>query len=180
MFNVLPDILKQEIIHEYRSRRFLIIVLFVLSLQIFALVLLFPSWITSLYREKKSAVALEAMNQSLLAKNVSSVGDLIQVTNKKLRVLTTTLEYPKIVPLLQSISDNKIPAIHINRISDSSENSAASEIILSGVAETRDDLVKFIKNLNTIQSIASVTSPIGNLAKNKNIDFTIQIILKSQ
>ncbi len=177
MFNVLPDILKEEIAHEYKFRRLLVVAFLVLFVEIFSLTLFFPSWIVSKYREQDAVQVMNEINESPTAKSTHSVSNVISSTNAKLRILNTQLEYPKIIPLLEALSANKIPAIHIQHALFDYSNASALQVTLEGVADTRESLVIFLKNLHTTPTFKVISSPISNLTKDKNIEFSIYITL---
>jgi len=52
---------------------------------------------------------------------------------------------------------------------DSNENM----ITVSGIADTRDDLLNFKNNLESCELMANITLPLNTLLKKQNIDFTI-------
>ncbi len=175
MFNLLPENLKQAIKREYRFRKLTIILIFILCIQISFLIVIFPSWIISLYNEKEIVAQSEDMNKSLSDLNVAPIIDTIKALNKKLQTLNSSLEYPQIIPLMDSVISKKTNAIKLTEFSYSLSTNGDVEFVAGGVSTTREALVSFEKSLEDSKVFSDVRLPISNLAKDKNIKFSISM-----
>ena len=175
MFNLLPDSLKNEIKSVYNIRRLVLILLFILFIQISSFVFIYPSWLTASYKEEDALVQTEKMNQSALALNASSTTNTIKSINQRLSIVNTALNYPKFIPIINAVIDNKSKSVSLTRFSYSLVSSSTASITLEGVSATRESLVSFKKRLEESGSFKAVDLPISNLAKDKNINFTINM-----
>ena len=84
MFNLLPENLRKAIRTEYKLRLLIVVLLFVVLLQFSFLIFLFPSWLTSHYKEKDFLVKSDELNRSISALDVSSTTAFIKLINEKL------------------------------------------------------------------------------------------------
>jgi ABC-type phosphate transport system substrate-binding protein len=175
MFNVLPPNLKEKIKAEYRIRYITLVLLLVLCLQVSFLVFLLPSWITSVYKERDATVQLENIRQSPLAKGASPIASIITDTNKKLVLINSILQYPEVTPIVQSILANKTSPVRLNEFLYTSKTASTSAFLIGGVSSTREGLVSFVKNLEKSGEFKTVYLPVSQLAKDKNLDFSITL-----
>ncbi len=175
MFNVLPENLKQKVKAEYKIRRMTVILISVLFLQMSFLVFLLPSWIISVYKEKDAISQVEDVKQSSLSKGASPIASVITDTNKKLFFINSLLTYQQVSPIIDSVLSNKTPSISLNEFSYTSGNASTSTLVLGGVSATREALVAFVKSLEKSGAFKTVDLPVSNLAKDKNIDFSINL-----
>jgi len=177
MFNLLPDNLKEQIISEYKLRKLTLGVIFLLFIQVSFLVFLFPSWLVSIYKERDILKQTEEMSKSSLVSNINTAVSTINSTNTKLKVLTTVLEYPKFTPFVNAILSKKTNNIQINAIMYTSTEASMATISIQGISSTRESLVSFVKNLENLGLFEKVNLPVSNLAKEKNINFFIDLTI---
>ena len=177
MFNLLPDNLKEKIKKEYKTRLLVVVLLFGLFIQILFLVFIFPSWVLSLYREKEDIVQLDKINQSALSKETETVTSVIKSMNIKLDILDKTLKYPEAINLIDIILSKKTPLIRLNNLVYTSSSQSGTTILLRGISDTRDSLVSFEKNLEQSGHFKTVDLPVSNLAKDRDIIFSINLSL---
>ncbi|MBA3733485.1 hypothetical protein H0W91_03890 [Patescibacteria group bacterium] len=178
MFNLLPDNFKKQLKTEYRFRLLTVAMSFILFIQLSFFIFLLPSWLISYYREKDANLEAEKMNQLLLNSNLNSIASSTIGLNIKLKTLNTVLDYPKVVPLVLTIISQKNSNIHINELSYSTPGGKNAHITLGGISNTRESLVNFQKNLENTGDFSKVDLPISNLAKEKNINFSINLTLQ--
>ncbi len=177
MFNVLPDILKEEIKKEYTLRLLLVIFLCIIFIQVSFLIFIFPSWIVSSYREKDIVSQIAESNTSPISNNANAVSSVVSSTNLKLNIINTFLKYPEVTPIFNAIVINKTPGITLNQFLYTSVQTDEASISLGGVAVSREALVLFSKTLEQTKIFKTVDLPVSNLAKDKNIEFTINLTL---
>ena len=177
MFNLLPDNLKGKIKTEYQIRRLTVFLTFVIFLQISFLIFLSPSWVASVFRQEEAVSQIEKMRESLLSQNTNSVASIIAGTNAKLNIINTTLEYPEVAPIFNVILSNQTSSIRLNGLTYTSINASTSALTMSGISTTRESLVSFVKSLEKSKAFKTVDLPVSNLAKDKNIDFAVSLIV---
>lgn len=175
MFNVLPDILKEEIKTEYRLRWLIVLCLSFLFVQISFLIFLFPSWVISLYQEKEASDKVNLQNSLSVSKNTNVLLQTINETNKKLSVVNTSFQYSNVVPIFKNIISFKTNYISLHQLSYVSTGTSTATLSVGGMSANREALVSFVKNLQNSGLFTNVNSPVSNLEKNKNIDFVINL-----
>lgn len=175
MFNLLPDNLRNKIKKDYRFRLSIVVLLFIILTQVSFLIFLFPSWLISYYREKDYLVKNDEISKNISAIPVASTTAVIKSLNEKLLNINNVLDYPEILPIIDQIILAKTSSIRIADISYTVNDSKSGVININGMGDKRDSIVAFTDNLRKIDSFSKVDLPISNLAKDKNIDFSISI-----
>lgn len=175
MFNLLPENLRERIKKEYRFRLTIVVLSFIILSQISFLVFLFPSWLISFYKEKDFIVKSDEISKTISALDVASTTSFIKVLNERLLNINDAMEYPMMMPIFDSILSVRSPSIRLSGIYYTASDSNSAVVTISGMSDKRDSLVFFTENLRKIESFSKVDLPISNLAKDKNIDFTISI-----
>jgi Tfp pilus assembly protein PilN len=80
-----------------------------------------------------------------------------------------------LIPIVNVILANKISGIHINEFIYTSSDGKTAAISLSGISSSREVLMNYVKILDKSGSFKNVESPISNLAKDKDFDFSINL-----
>jgi len=93
-----------------------------------------------------------------------------KTTNVLLEKITAEPMTDLIVPLLEARTDG----IQISSITFDRQTLSFS---IRGVAETRESLVAYRRAVEDLERVQSVTSPIANLARNTNLEFTLSVVL---
>ncbi|MFZ2522055.1 MAG: PilN domain-containing protein [Minisyncoccia bacterium] len=171
MFNLLPDSIKQEVQVEYQLRRTTVVLVFLIVIQISTLIFLFPSWILSNTKQSGLLLQLEKIEVSSLSSDAVKIQEKIKSINNELNLLNTSLEYPKFSTIVDKIISKKSSSIKLNSFSYSGGKTWV--ITIKGIALTRESLVSFVDSLKSDSQFKSVDLPVSNLAKNKNIDFSV-------
>lgn len=175
MFNLLPENLKKAIVHEYKLRLVIVAMSFVVLVQVSFLVFLFPSWLSSYYKGEDFTIKSDEMSTSLSNHDVNSTTSYIKTLNSTLTLINDTLEYPKIIPILESLLKERTSNIRLSGISYVVNSVTSGVLTLNGVGDSRETLVSFSKRLAQIEGFKKVDLPLSNLAKDKNIEFSINI-----
>lgn len=178
MFNLLPENLKSRIKSEYNLRRIIVICYFVIFIGATFLVFLFPSWIISLYKEKEISLQAEKNNQSTLEADVQVVSTNIKKINLELRTVNTSLDYKKVIPLIDTILSQRTNTIKINELTYTGEDVSNTTMFIEGISATRGALSTFVKKLEDTKLFKSVNLPISNFAKERDINFSITLTLE--
>ncbi len=173
MFNLLPDNLKQEIKSEYKMRRISVALVLLIIIQISVFFFLFPSWILSNTKETSIVIQLEKTDETSLSSDSSKIRDKIKSINNELNLLSTALVYPRFSPIVDHILSQRNQSISLD--SFSLNNGKTSVLTIRGISSTREALVSFVDSLKASSQFSSVDLPVSNLAKSKNIDFSITL-----
>lgn len=176
MFNLLPDSLKSEIIKEYKLRLFIISLIFVVFIELSFIVFLSPSFVISYYREKDVELRVEALEKSSVTANANSIKPIIKSLNSDLNTIDKTLQYAETIPIIDAVISEKNNFIQITDISYISLSTSTATIVIQGVSLTRDSLVNFKKSLEDSKNFRNIDLPISNLAKDRDIKFSMTMI----
>lgn len=179
MFNLLPENLRNAVIKEYRLRLTVVVMVFVILIQVSFLVFLFPSWLVSFYKEKDFSTQSDELSKSLSTLDISSTTSFIKSFNNKIGIINNALEYPKFIPILDDILAKKTGSIRISGMYYTVDSMNSGTLTLEGIGDTRESLVSFSDSLETIGYFKKVDLPISNLAKDRNIAFTISINIEN-
>ncbi len=175
MFNLLPKNLRDRIKKEYKLRLTIVSIISVIFIQVCFLVFVFPSWLSSYYKEKDFFLKNEEMSQFLSTLDIASTTSYIKLVNTKLTTIDKSLDYPKLIPIIDDVLSKKISGIKIDSIYFAVNNENTAVLNINGIGSTRESLVSFAEKLKETSYFKNVNLPISNLAKDKNIDFTISI-----
>jgi hypothetical protein len=180
MFNVLPDGLKEQVRKEYATRMWIMVGVVCVCVQISALFFLFPSIEASMYKKSDIVLSLDSLRSAQKMSEQESWSQRIPRTNATLEMINTMLQYPRVVPAMELILSKRPHGILLTDIAYESKDAANSSVVLRGVSKDREALVSFVKTLKESAFFESVELPVSNLAKEKNIDFSIStsIMLK--
>lgn len=174
MVNVLPENLKKEIKSEYRLRFLIICIFTVICLEIIFFLSLIPSLINSSFKEKELIGQINNVND-LSYNDSDTISSVIENTNIRLKIINSTVSYPEFIPILKNIITSKISGVKINEIFYTADNATSSTVSISGIANSRESLISFENILIKNGMFKSVDFPISNLAKDKNINFSMSM-----
>jgi Tfp pilus assembly protein PilN len=173
MINLLPYKEKKSIERIRSIRLVRTVVAGFIVVFVVAGALLFPTFVTINSRfsiatnqiknlEREGAIASDIDIASLQAR--------AQAVQAKLSIPPIT-EPTAYVEIVKSIAQS---GITIDRFS----YQETKNLEVSGVAQTREGLQSFIKNLEANEGVASVDSPVANFVKSKNSAFRINVLFK--
>jgi len=179
MFNLLPNHSKKIISKDYILRRYAVILGVVVFVQIWLIVFLLPSLVTSYFKNKDLSYQVESMKESNVAKDAGFISDMIVSTNNKLSLYENDFNYPQIVPIIKDVLSYKSQSISFTDFMYEFTGSSSATISLRGRAMTRESLVSFVRNLEASNLFKEVDLPVSNLAKDKDIDFTVNLYFEN-
>jgi len=180
MFNLLPTSLKAIIKKEYKLRKAVVILAFVVFIEVTIIIFVFPSWLVTYNNENEVKDEYESLKSEIIDVNVSPAIESIKAINSKLNILNSNLEYPKVIPYVDLLLSKKPKSISLNQFTYSGTGANTAEINIGGVSATREALVAFVKALEEAKSFKEVNLPISNLAKEKNIIFTMTLKISKE
>ncbi|MEI7777212.1 MAG: hypothetical protein WCI52_01245 [bacterium] len=172
MFTLLTTERRKALKQEYK-KRFFVIFFSLVSCSIFiTAVFLLPSIVISKVKQKEEEVTLSSVTSS---GSVSFRGVLLD-QSKKVSQEIMVLKTPDLKPS-ESISEvlkSQDSTIKIKSF-QYQYSSVYSTLIIAGVADSRNDLIRFSKLLQADSKFSGAEFPISNLSVENNIDFTIKI-----
>lgn len=175
MLNFLTQKNKKQIIFEYLLRVSVFLLLFVFISSLISISMFGPSFFFVKYKNDTLSLQLELVKQ----KNITDGEDpaaLIKSANGLAVALLTNdaATYSDIVKKIVSLKNKNVK---ISSISITKENEIGDKkIVLSGVANTRDSLTLFNKNIITDGYFSSVSFPVANFIRSTNSEFTATLV----
>lgn len=179
MINLLPEFEKRKLRKEYRLRAGIIILCSVFFLEILAAILLAPSYY--LIDAAKNTLALELAAKKGVA---SSTTDDSQKKNtlikEEILLLNPPLRPGDTLPsqILGEILAQKPQGISVNSFAFIRSSAAAISAQLTGVAETREDLLAFQRVLKENSRFSDIKYAQSFITKKTDIDFQLTVMIK--
>lgn len=176
MINLIPSAVRKAIIREYWTR-VLAMFLFVISVVAIVISLLFlPVYVlvstqTNIYAESAKQAEERMADFSVSAKALTDANQLSQ----KILEQNKVKNFSEVVVLVESLTSTGI-SLNTLELTRTTENPVSVRV--DGLAYTRNDLAAFRDRLLEHEEIEDVILPISNLAKDKDIQFTLSIVLK--
>jgi hypothetical protein len=178
MINLIPPAAKKSITVEYWLRVISVWFFTTSVALVLGAVLMIPAYVLiNLQVAAYSDSAASATQKLATLKDVSS--DL-NVANQQAKALIDGLRYDQLsdyVALFRGLESSEIALSQINL---SRTKDGVAPIQLSGTATDRQALAHFRDNLLSQDGVDSVDLPISNLAKDKDISFTITVTMKKK
>ena len=177
MLNFILEKDKKKIITEYFYRLTIYFLLFSFFTLIVLISLFLPSIFYSKYKSDNVSQQLLSIKDKV-GENSENPTEIIIEANKFAKVFTDEKENILLSDLIQKIVSLKNKDIKILSFSLVEDVETSVKIIISGVANTRDSLTYFDKELKKDGYFQSVDLPVSNLIKNVYSDFTMTLIYK--
>src|SRR3989344_4079100 len=144
MLNLLRPEQKKKIIREYHIRFFVVGTSLFFVAEIIAIVLLVPSYVMT----KARADDLNSKSSILQAQNLSEEGAtlnaIVQKVNGYESIFLSSSTPVELSAILKKVVDNRGPAVRLDGFIYSAADNK-QQIVVQGIANTRQDLLNFIK-----------------------------------
>lgn len=179
MINLLPLEYKKS---QRKSLLFRVsfVALIVFSLVIAASsILLLPLYLSATTQVKGEKDRLDLYKTSQSFSDTETSSRIIADTNNKISIFTLEepdFQFSTLLTLLNDITPSGISITDISLIM-SDVNKKNIQLELTGNANTRDSLVRFVDVLKAQDNFESVELPISGLVKDKNIDFNMSFVV---
>lgn len=178
-YTLLPEKEMRRLRREYRVRVFIFLLFFISCAITVGIGFLIPSYILSYNQEKESIKKIESIQKDRevsgidnILKELSNSSDLL----KKLKVDENPVIFSDIIKIVLNYKSGGV-SIQAIQITKNTEASSTVEMILQGKATTRERVLEFKKKLEQDERIVKVELPISDLAKSKDLVFSIRITL---
>lgn len=181
MINLLPIEDKVEIKKEYFGRLTVVAGFFLLFVCLSSIILLGPSvFLVKKYKEnyaKQLDFSERRLALSSAPESISAAKEL-NLKLKKLKELQKSGD--ELSVLVKKITENKPSGVKLKVFFyDKRAKGVSDKILVQGFSSTRNNLLDFIERLRNSGKFAGVESPSSNLLSEKDIDFNIFVILKT-
>ena len=176
MINLIPEVVRTEIVKEYWTRVitmfFFMVAITAILMAIFAL----PVYVLVASQADAYAESVSATEARVSQYNVSS--SALLEANKMAQKVTELRNYQSFTNLVSSIEAQAGSGISVTGFNFSREEKIVSPITVVGKAKTRQDLASFRDALLNQPEVAEAILPISNLTKDRDITFTLTVKLK--
>ena len=170
LHNLLPKTQKTQLRNEYLIRLTGIALFLCSSAIMVGAVSLIPSYVSV-------STAVSDLEEQILKQNESQEDKPLTIlahTSQSLSVLRNKVSAEPMTDLLVPVLNARSEGIQITSISFDRETLSFS---LRGIAANRDALVTYRRTVEGLDRVSEVTSPIANLARNINLEFTLTVVL---
>lgn len=173
MFTFLPEEYKKIALREYRFR--LITLYLGLAFAFFVVTIAFSIPLFAITNAQKESALVE---RSALIKNLKEDPAVLEkevvLLNQKIKLIAETSDTQTLTSVIERVLVQKGPSIALTSLTLKRGGNAGT-ISISGIASSRDALVAFSKRLQGEPSFSKINLPVGALARNKDIPFSLAI-----
>ena len=177
MRNLLPAEHRTRVIVEYRLRVVVVVLSLTLIVVIVGIVLLIPSYFLS--RSKKDSVSEQTafIERSIEFRESEISAELLRKTRDQLLLLADSDKRVLLTSIIKNVTEGKGIGVTISAISHFREGEIGT-LTITGKALRRDNLLAFKDALDRNSHFSSVSLPISDLAKSRDIKFTLTLKTK--
>lgn len=171
-----------NIIRNEKIKRlsFLFVVLLIIAGSV-GIVFMSPSYFSVVFSKDSIVSRLKASEESLTRidfksteAEVSRINNLIVEFEKNESMRRT------IAPLLIKIANTTPPAIALKALRLDAKKGASAVLNITGKAETREIFLDYFEKLKKFNEAEAVISPITNLLKETDLDFSLEFKIKNE
>lgn len=175
MANLIPPEAKKRIKVEYWTRvvsvwlgllGFGALILVALNVPVYILIL-----------NQLSAYTSQFANASTEQTSFEKIETQIVAANNTTALLATAQNVVPLVPLVERLKNLTNTGVTVNSYSLVRTGTVLESIRISGVADDRESLVEFSDRIEGDTTFVSAEIPLSNLAKDKDIPFTVNVVL---
>lgn len=178
MFKLLTEEARKKIKSEYILRRGVAMLTALIAAVVIGMIGLFPSYIISNAQHKEVQGHIEPVESLELQKDYSSLYYWLDGMKFRIGALDPSSDKERAAPFIESLLKEKISGIKVTELSWLRLDKKPV-LSVSGTAQDRQALIAFEERLNSSGKFSSVTLPVSNLAKDKNISFKLKLSPKA-
>lgn len=178
MINLIPEVVRTQIVKEYWIRVATVFFFMLAVASVLMAVFALPVYTlinaqVSAYTESASAAAARVAEYDVSSAALVDANNMAQ----KMTALRNLKNFTNLVSVIEGEAGE---GVKVSGFSFARETDTLSPILVTGEAKTRQDLANFRDSLLKQPEIAEAVLPISNLAKDRDIDFTLSIKLKEE
>jgi len=174
MFDLLAQKDKDEVRHEYKRRRLVVMFILIFLTFFVGILTLLPPHLVAWYKLKELSQMETYLERSISSKSKEDLKKVILLTNTKINYLLMSPGGDVTVTLADIVARQNGRVV-INKFVFQNDQKGKLVTNLQGVAKNRDDLLQFAADLRSNIQYAKVDLPVSNFAKESDIDFAITI-----
>ncbi len=135
---------------------------------------LLPTYIFSLSKNREATLAKENLDAILAAEEKEAPSSEIAALKEKLGVLSGSQSTGKLFSAVEAALGVRPSGVRVNDISYTKRDQGG-ELVVVGIASTRDALLSYHKELKKEALFSSVILPVSDLAKDSDVDFILTL-----
>ena len=174
MYKLLPEKRLNDIEREYKFRRSILMIISLCVVFAIGIAILVPLYIFSMTKERSAVNRLEVTKKLPLLENGQNIDEWLKSTKEKQRILAPALKKDEPYEYFNRIISLKPEGISLKNLSWK-RDPKGTVISVNGIASTRNTLLMFEQALNNSGQFSKAALPVSNLARDKNIDFSLTI-----
>ena len=182
MFNLLPDIEKEKIYRQYRMRRVIVALALLFVILVCTGIFLVPTYILASFRTLEVQNQIDVAHQIVAKQNRGDLEKRTEAVNATLASLDISNHSYAFSDLTEKILSARPSGVRITSLQMISkknlDNQNTIAVDLSGVADTRDDLVFYRTTLESNSLYSKIDLPVSSLAQERNAQFVIKLEIK--
>ncbi len=177
MTNLIPPAAKKKVVFEYWTR---VVCAWGVLWSVCILVgafLLWPTYV--LLTGNNSAYASFFSAASERSDEYEELSKQLVVTSlqaKQIVELSNQMKLSDVLSDIWSVTDQDV--IEVDKLTIDRDEAGLAPIVISGNASDRKSLAAFRDELQKLEYVTNVELPIKNLAKNEDINFSLQVLVK--
>jgi len=175
MINLLPEKNKIGIKREYNARLVFVSLVFFFIVVMIAIIFQILLYVSISGTERSLSNKLSIYTDNFF-NNESILNSEVKNINKKLSILqkmeSTRSIYGDIFGVITGDRGN----VKITGLSYEKNKAGIMKVRISGNSPNRESIVDFVESLN-MEGFTEVNSPVSNFVKNRDIEFSVEIVL---
>ena len=180
--NLLPKSEKDNILKAYKARVLITYLLGSFVTLIISCVVFLPPFILSYY--KMNAIIQKQNLAPLSAEDEKKILNFPGMVDAESKIALSLKGGISITDRITQISEARPKGLSITEVSyDSVAKTAGKlvkQILISGIAPTRGSLLTFEDQVKKINFVSSISVPVSDLAKDKDLPFSMTIIMQDK
>lgn len=177
MINLLPKKEKKRLYREYLIRLVTLYIFFIIIISTVALLLLSPSYYLvhlkgNILEEQAKAYEKDSTDEAQSSTKIALVD-----IQEKLLILSDGGDDVMLHEIISTIINGAGNGVSVTNVAyrNSGQEDVMSNITIKGVADRRESLRAFSQYIEDYEKVSSVDLPVSSLAKERDIDFEINI-----
>lgn len=182
-YTLLPQSEIKSLKREYHTRLFFTLCFFVSCAIIIGIISLLPAYILSYSQEKDLVEKVNILRTKREATGIDKITKELSETSRIIKILNDNKSKSDFSKIILDINKNLPAQVSLNSFQVNRQGEAtttSNEVIIQGKSLTRDALIALKKTLENNPEIKKVELPISDLAKSKDISFSIRLTIESK
>lgn len=176
-YTLLPEGEIRLLRKEYRFRLFVVALFFISISILIGVTSLIPSYIISRTEQNRILLEVNEMKKERESKGINQIDKDFSSTQSIINRMASMGSPTSFSDSVERIGAYRVNGISIHSfdMSYSLNNSTTTNVVIQGKAISREALVSFKKKLESDASFKNINLPISDLAKSKNIEFSLRM-----